>query len=72
MFRVYARNVPNSPLFQLSRYNARNALNGRLYEHVPHEIVFCSAHNLAKDKRKSREGGSMNTMLTMGVGVLTN
>ena len=57
----------------MSRYNAHNALNRILYEHVPHEIGLCSAQNLAKDKSaRGSEGGSMNTMLKMGVGVLTN
>ena len=52
----------------MSRYNARKVLNGRLYEHVPHKLV-CVELTI---EQNISEGGAMNTMLNMGVGVLTN
>ena len=36
------------------RYERCNAPNGQLYEHVPHEIGLCIAHNRDKDKNKSK------------------
>ena len=44
----------------MSRYNAHNALNRILYEHVPHEIGLCSAQNLAKDKSARGSEGGVN------------